>query len=510
MSGLLAGNGRLLVVAVDHPLYSWPCHGLEDRAGLIEAVARAGADAVIASYGTIRDHRSAFGASDPILKLDLTSVALGGVYPSTEYVQAWSVEDAQRLGVGAVLTFVQLGASFELEALRTAGRVAAQADRAGLQYVCEIMPVQSAGFPKDDAPDAIAAAARTGSELGAHVIKTTMPDPPGAVREAVSCAAPVILAGGARTHDTAALLDSVVRARGRSGRGCLRPQRLGSRGSLRDRVAIALPGSWRCCVTVEPDRHADDVTGEVAIVTGASRGIGRATAVMLAARGARVMAVARDGALLAEVAASSGVDTLVADLVEPGACGRVVAETRSRLGPITTLVNNAGRGGLHDRPIEEQDREGWDSTLAANLTSPFELTRLVVGDMRAAGWGRIVMVSSTAGLVGAPAQGPYVASKHGLIGLMRSVAQDVGRFGGTCNAVLPGWVRTDMAEVDARQEAARRSIDVEEVWRERAASYPAGRVVEADEVASVICFLASRAASGVNGEAIRVALGSVW
>jgi DhnA family fructose-bisphosphate aldolase class Ia len=212
MSRLLAADGRLLVVAVDHPLYSWPCHGLEDRAALIEAVALAGADAVIASYGTIRDHRSAFGSSQPILKLDLTTVALGGEYPSTEYVQAWSVEDAQRLGVGAVLTFVQLGASFELEALRTAGRVAAEADRAGLQYVCEIMPVQSAGFPKDDAPDAIAAAARTGSELGAHVIKTTMPDPPGAIREAASCAAPVILAGGARAHDTAALLDSVSRA----------------------------------------------------------------------------------------------------------------------------------------------------------------------------------------------------------------------------------------------------------------------------------------------------------
>jgi len=151
MSGLLAADGRLLVVAVDHPLYSWPCPGLEDRAALIEAVAVAGADAVIASYGTIRDHRSAFGSSRPILKLDLTTVALGGEYPSTEYVQAWSVEDAQRLGVGGVLTFVQLGASFELEALRTAGRVAAEADRAGLQYVCEIMPVESARFPKDDA-----------------------------------------------------------------------------------------------------------------------------------------------------------------------------------------------------------------------------------------------------------------------------------------------------------------------------------------------------------------------
>jgi DhnA family fructose-bisphosphate aldolase class Ia len=111
-----------------------------------------------------------------------------------------------------VLTFVQLGAPFELEALRMAARVAAAADRTGLQYVCEIMPVNSARFPNDTEPEAIAAAARTASELGAAVIKTTMPDPPEGISEAVSCSTPVIVAGGARTADTHSLLASVSSA----------------------------------------------------------------------------------------------------------------------------------------------------------------------------------------------------------------------------------------------------------------------------------------------------------
>jgi 3-hydroxybutyrate dehydrogenase len=252
------------------------------------------------------------------------------------------------------------------------------------------------------------------------------------------------------------------------------------------------------------------LNGRVAIVTGASRGIGRATALMLAAQGVRVMAVARDEILLERLARQQPMQTLAADLTINGSCERVVAETRRRLGPIAILINNAGRGGVHDRVIWEQDRNEWEHTLAVNLTAPFELTRLAVADMRSAQWGRIVMVSSTAGVIGAPALGPYCASKHGVIGLARSVAHDVAAYGVTCNAVLPGWVRSQQANADADREAQLRGIDAEQVWRERAASYPPGRIVEAEEVASVITFLVSEQASGVNGETITVALGSQW
>jgi DhnA family fructose-bisphosphate aldolase class Ia len=122
VTGPIAPDGRTVVVAVDHPLYSWPCAGLEDRDRTIREVSGAGADALIASYGTVRDFRAAFGAATPILKLDLTTVTVGGTYPLTEYVCAYTVDDALRVGAGALLTFVQLGADFELEALRLAGR----------------------------------------------------------------------------------------------------------------------------------------------------------------------------------------------------------------------------------------------------------------------------------------------------------------------------------------------------------------------------------------------------
>jgi fructose-bisphosphate aldolase / 2-amino-3,7-dideoxy-D-threo-hept-6-ulosonate synthase len=199
--GPLADDGRAVIVAIDHPLYSWPCPGLEDRAAVLRAVSGAGADAVICSYGTLRDLRDAFGDAAPIMKLDLTTVSVTGDYPESEYVPAYRVEDAVRLGAAAVLTYVQLGTGFELEALRTAARVAARADELGLPYVCEIT-----------SPDSIAAAARTAAELGAHVVKTTMPDPPEAMAEVAACGVPVVLAGGDFEPDDDRLLDSVRRA----------------------------------------------------------------------------------------------------------------------------------------------------------------------------------------------------------------------------------------------------------------------------------------------------------
>jgi len=253
------------------------------------------------------------------------------------------------------------------------------------------------------------------------------------------------------------------------------------------------------------------VPERVALVTGASRGMGRAIALALADGGAQVMAVARDDDALAALHAEQPrIHALAAHLDDPDACARAVAETRSRLGPIAILVNNAGRGGWHDQPIWEQDRAGWTASLAINLDAPFELTRLAVHDMLAARWGRIVMISSTAGQVGAPSLGPYCASKHGVIGLMRSVAHDVAAFGITCNAVLPGWVRTEMAERDAERQAREQDVDVETVWAERAAQYPSGRIVEEREIAAVVGFLAGEGASAVNGEALTVALGSHW
>ena len=248
------------------------------------------------------------------------------------------------------------------------------------------------------------------------------------------------------------------------------------------------------------------VEGRVALITGGSRGIGRATADILASRGARVMCVARSQHDLEE----TGHEYSLADLGTSEGCAHVVADAEQRLGPIEILICNHGIGSAHERVVWEQQADVWSETMRVNLDGPFHLSRLVLQGMIERQYGRIVYTSSTAGLVAEHAGSAYSSSKHGLLGLMRSVAQDGGTYGITSNAVLPGWVRTEMAERSARQEAKDRGITADQVWEERAALYPPGRVVTPQEVAEMIAFLASEESSGVSGEAIRVALGSVW
>jgi NAD(P)-dependent dehydrogenase (short-subunit alcohol dehydrogenase family) len=177
---------------------------------------------------------------------------------------------------------------------------------------------------------------------------------------------------------------------------------------------------------------------------------------------------------------------------------------------VDILVCNHGIGSAHERVIWEQKPEIWRETMRINLDGPYFLSQEVVKDMIEQGYGRLVYTSSTAGQVAEYAGSAYNSSKHGLLGLMRSLAQDAGPHGVTSNAVLPGWVKTPMAETSARAEAEQRGISTDKVWAERAALYPAGRVVTPEEVAEVIGFLASEESSGVNGEAITVALGSIW
>ncbi len=211
MAGFLQAGGRAVVVAIDHPLYTWPVPGLERRSELIEQVVEAGADALIASYGTVRDCRAVFGRARAILKLDVTVVSVREYRPA-EWAVAYAVEDAARLGADAVLTLVELGTEGELAALASAARVAAAADRVGLPYVCEILPVASPAFPDPFAPAVIAGATRAAAELGAHVVKTAIPSPPAGIREAVDCGVPVLLAGGEPAADRKAYLAGLAEA----------------------------------------------------------------------------------------------------------------------------------------------------------------------------------------------------------------------------------------------------------------------------------------------------------
>lgn len=248
------------------------------------------------------------------------------------------------------------------------------------------------------------------------------------------------------------------------------------------------------------------VDGRVALVTGAGRGIGRATAELLASRGARVIAVARTEQELAE----SGLEYVVADLGTAEGCAVAVTEAARRFGPIEIFICNHGIGSAHERVIWEQDPAVWSETMRVNLDGPFHLSRLLLPEMIERKYGRVVYTSSTAAEFAELAGSAYNSSKSGLVGLMRSVAQDGGAHGITSNAVLPGWVRTEMAERSAKSEAAERGITTDQVWEERAALYPPGRVATPQEVAEMIAFLASEESSGVSGESIKVALGSCW
>ncbi|MCW8926426.1 MAG: SDR family oxidoreductase [Xanthomonadales bacterium] len=247
------------------------------------------------------------------------------------------------------------------------------------------------------------------------------------------------------------------------------------------------------------------VENRIALVTGAGRGIGRETAKLLAERGARVMGVARSEQELATL----GLDYLVADLSTEEGCVKAVTETEQRLGPIAIFVCNHGLGSAHERVIWEQDIATWEETMRINLDGPFYLSRLIVRSMVGNGYGRCVYVSSTAGDVAEHAGSAYNCSKAGLIGLARSVARDGGAHGITSNAVLPGWVHTEMANRSARAEADARGITPEQVWEERAALYEAGRVATPREVAETIAFLVSEEASGVSGQSVKVSMGGV-
>jgi len=248
------------------------------------------------------------------------------------------------------------------------------------------------------------------------------------------------------------------------------------------------------------------VEKRVTLVTGAGRGIGLSAAILLASQGAKVMCVSRSERELAE----TGLDYVVADLGTEDGCATAVAETEKRLGPIEILVCNHGIGSAHEKVLWEQDVAVWTETMRINLDGPFYLSRLVMKSMVERRYGRIVYTSSTAGLVAEPAGCAYNSSKHGLLGLMRSAAIDGGAYSITANAVLPGWVRTEMAERSAAQEALDRNLTVDEVWEERAKFYPPGRVVTPQECAELIAFLAAEESSGISGEAIRVSLGSAW
>ncbi len=249
-----------------------------------------------------------------------------------------------------------------------------------------------------------------------------------------------------------------------------------------------------------------DLSGRVALVTGASRGIGAAIAAMLAGAGARVaLHYGRSREAAREVAARIGAagarapELFSADLAREEDRRRLYADVVSRLGPPLLLVNNAGifeRNPL-DGPDDALFLSKWRRTLAINLDAAVHLSLLALPAMRAARFGRIVMVSSRAAFRGETDCPDYAVSKAGLVNFARCLARAEGQHGITANSVCPGWVETDMAAADL----AVRRAEIE-------AEIPLGRVATPEEVAGTVLFFLSPLADHVNGAALPVNGGS--
>ena len=250
-----------------------------------------------------------------------------------------------------------------------------------------------------------------------------------------------------------------------------------------------------------------DLTGHVALVTGAGRGIGRATAIRLARAGAKVVASARTREELAEVVGvvtdAGGIATaLECDLGDRRQTIELATAAPSQFGPIDVLVNNAGIGSSADlRPLIDFRDEFWDLTLEINMTAPYLLSKAVLPAMKREGWGRIITVASINGRVPSPLAGAYVASKHGVIGLMRTLALEHAADGITVNCVCPGPVRTRVNDLRVQFDAGRLGRDIAEY---EAGLTPIGGRLDPDDIAPMIEYLAGDEARMITGQAYDV------
>jgi NAD(P)-dependent dehydrogenase (short-subunit alcohol dehydrogenase family) len=248
------------------------------------------------------------------------------------------------------------------------------------------------------------------------------------------------------------------------------------------------------------------------LVTGAGRGIGHTIAVALAAQGHRVAVTARSADELAqtadrcdEAAGNAGALAIPADLTAPGAVDALFAEVEAAYGPVEILVANAG-AAVSASLVRTSD-EDWQRMLDINLTAPFRCMRRALPTMIDRQYGRIIVIASVSSKVGAPYISAYAASKHGVLGLVRSAAAELARTGVTVNAICPGFADTPMTDTSVANIARRTGRDEATARRELESRQPIDRLITVDEIASAVMFCVTNPA--ITGQGINVDGGTV-
>ena len=254
------------------------------------------------------------------------------------------------------------------------------------------------------------------------------------------------------------------------------------------------------------DRHADKLSGKVAVVTGAASGIGLACAERLAADGAKVVLADMNENAVAEQAKRLGGTHVAADLTQRAGCRMVADAALKAHGTVHVLVNNAGF--QHVSPIEDFPEDQWERMIALMLTAPFLLTRYFWPAMKKQNWGRVVNIASIHALIASPYKAGYISAKHGLIGLTRTAALEGGEFGITVNAICPAYVRTPLVDSQIADQAKANKLSPEQVV-ETIMLAPAAvkRLIEPGEVAEFVSFLCGDAAGTITGAALSMDLG---